>query len=190
MMREPQVWTQRRWQDHELRALGFARYETQRQIRMARLITQPGEVDITKEKLEVDAGYMLCYNPGTIALPNLKDYDQWPVRFDLFHQNYQPWPTEGWQPNPAEKHLMENGCKPYYKATSVWAKRLKKRVYVQSLESKEPIAIPPGYWLCIGAEGEPYHMRDAKFRDHYIAPPVQPLERIYWSIMRRMGGAE
>lgn len=189
-MQEPPVWKQRHWGDTELRELGFQPYETQRQIRLARLVEEPGEIEITKEKLELEAGYMLCYNAGIQAKPSLKDYDQWPVRFDLFHKNYKPWPLEGWQPNAAEKHLMENGCKPYYKAASVWARRLKKPVYVQSLESPKPVKIPAGRWLCIGLEGEPYHMGDKKFREHYIVPADRTLGRVYWSILSRVGGVE
>lgn len=189
-MDEPQIWVQRNWKEAELSALGFGRYETQREIRMARLVTERDEVDITKEKLDVAAGYMLCYNPGKEARPSLKDYDHWPVRFDLFHKNYKPWPLDNWQPNPAEKHLMENGCKPFYKAAPVWARRLKKSVSLQSLESPKPVEIPPGRWLCVGLEGEPYHMADAKFRTHYIVPENNPLERIYWSMMNILGKAD
>lgn len=189
-MDEPQIWVQRSWKEAELSALGFGRYETQREIRMARLVTERDEVDITKEKLDVAAGYMLCYNPGKEARTTLKDYDHWPVRFDLFHKNYKPWSLDNWQPNPAEKHLMESGCKPFYKAAPVWAKRLKKTVSLQSLESPKPVDIPPGRWLCIGLEGEPYHMANTKFRTHYIVPGDNPLERIYWSMMSILGRDE
>jgi hypothetical protein len=133
---------------------------------------------------------MMCYSPGNALKSDLKDYDQWPVRFDLFHQNYKAWPQNGWQPNPAEQHLMDNGCKPYYKASSVWARRLKRPVSLQSLESKEPVQIPPGRWLCIGAEGEPYHTANEKFCQNYIVPESDFLERLYWITMQALGRVE
>jgi hypothetical protein len=190
-VKEPQIWRQQQWRDDDLRALSFRPYQTRRQLRMARVVDDPGMiVDTTKEKLIAGEDYMLCYSPGTEALPKLADYDHWPVRFDLFHKNHSPWPQESWKPNPAEKHLMQNGCRPYYKSTPAWAKRLKTGVMVESLESQQPTRIPPGRWLVIGIEGEPYHTADDKFRQQYVVPDAAWPERLYWSIRRMLGGVE
>jgi hypothetical protein len=189
-VKEPQIWRQQKWQDDELRTLHFRPYETRRQLRMARVVEEASTVDTTKEELIAEAGYMLCYTPGTEVRANLVDYDQWPVRFDLFHKNYSPWPQEGWQPNPVEKHLMENGCRPYFKSTPVWARRLQSGVMVESLESKQPVRIPAGRWLVIGIEGEPYHTADAKFRQQYVVPDDSLPEHLYWSIRRMLGRVE
>jgi hypothetical protein len=105
------------------------------------------------------------------------------VRRDLFRQTYRQWDEPDWKPNAAENHLMENGCRPFYKAVGVWAKRLRKSAYVQSLESPEPVLVPPGRWLCIGTEGEPYNMNDGNFRTRYIVPAETFGERIVWSLI-------
>ena len=190
VVKEPRIWRQAKWRDEDLRALNFRPYPARRQLRMARVIEDASTIDITKEKLVAEAGYMLCYTPGTQARPNLSDYDHWPVRFDLFHKNYAPWPQDGWKPNPAEKHLLKHGCRPYYKSTPVWAKRLQSGVLVESLESEKPVHIPPGRWLVIGIEGEPYHTADARFRQQYEVPEEPWLERLGWSIRRVLGGVE
>jgi hypothetical protein len=189
MWDEP-VWKQRNWQPAELESLGFRCYEARPEIRMARVVEDPSEVEITNERLAVEAGYILCYNPGSEARAALADYEHWPVRFDLFHQTYKPWPTENWQPNPAERHLLSLGCRPYYKAVGVWARRLRRSARVQSLESPMPITVPAGRWLCIGAAGEPYHMDNDKFRRRYIVPPESLLARFYWAVRLLNKGAQ
>ena len=107
---------------------------------------------------------------GSFPRENLDDYDHWPVRRDLFRQNYRAWNEPGWKPNAAELHLITHGCRPYYKKVGVWAQCLQHPMYVQSLESPRPALIPPGRWLCIGVQGEPYHMNDREFRSRYIVP--------------------
>ena len=66
--------------------------------------------------------------------------------------------------------MTEFGCLPYYKATGVWAIRLEEPRLIQSLESPRPVEVPPGRWLVIGSEGEPYHVNDRVFRQRYIVP--------------------
>lgn len=111
----------------------------------------------------------MVYDPGDgIRQDSIDDYNHWPVRSDIFRRTYRVWDESNWQPNDAEHHLMAQGCLPYYKHSGVWAKRLTEPVWMQSLESVQPVEVPPGRWLVIGTEGEPYHEADARFRERYI----------------------
>jgi hypothetical protein len=135
---------------------------------MAQVIKQVQNIELTLEVLRAGAGDVLCYTPGTAAQPHIEDYEHWPVRRDLFKQNYKPWDDPKWRPNSAEAHLMMHGCRPYYKVSGIWAQKLGVAIYVQSLESPEPVLVPPGRWLCIGTKGEPYNMNDEDFHERYV----------------------
>ncbi len=161
------VLRQRQWNEQELQGVGFHYYPTRKRLIMAMMIAQTKSVEVTLETLVAGRGDIICYDPGTVARPNLEDYDHWPVRRDLFLQTYSGWDEIGWQPSEAEAHLMQHGCLPYYKVAGVWAQCLSRPVYVQTLESPRPVLVPPGRWLVIGAQGEPYSMGDNKFRTRY-----------------------
>jgi hypothetical protein len=181
---EGEVLRQRNWTDLELKEAHFKYYEPRKRLVMAKVLRTSRTISITMESLLATAGDIVCYDPGgKQARPDLEQYDHWPVRKDLFKQNYKPWDEKGWRPSPAEAHLLENGCRPYYKAVGIWARRLRKAMPVQSLESPEPILVPPGRWLCIGSQGEPYHMGDEKFRTRYLAPEESHAERLYWRLI-------
>lgn len=170
-MTTTQVLRQRKWTEAELQRSGFRYYLPTKRLVMARIVKDqesPKIIDRTKESLIAKTGDVICYNAGQEAKASVDDYDQWPVRLDLFKQNYKPWDDIRWKPTPAEAHLWKHGCKPFYKAAGVWAMRLGKPVYIQSLESPEPVLVEAGRWLCIGAKGEPYHMDNKKFTSHYI----------------------
>jgi hypothetical protein len=137
---------------------------------MARVISQITNVELTLETLMADPGDIICYLPSTKRKDQVEDYDHWPVQRELFRETYKPWDDKMWRPNDAEAHLMEHGCRPYYKATGVWALRLPISIYVQSLESPEPAVVPRGRWLCIGSQGEPYNMNDEQIHSRYIVP--------------------
>lgn len=183
-MAEVEVLRQREWTESDLIAAHFKRYEPRKRLVMAKVLRTSRTIAITMESLLATAGDIICYDPGNgEARPDLDDYDHWPVRKDLFRQNYKQWDEKGWRPNAAEAHLLENGCRPYYKAAGIWARRLRKGLVVQSLESPEPILVPPGRWLCIGTEGEPYHMSDSKFRTRYVVPQESAAERLFWKLL-------
>ncbi|HEX2905522.1 MAG TPA: hypothetical protein VHO69_01580, partial [Phototrophicaceae bacterium] len=74
-------------------------------------------------------GDVICYTPGDQMLPSIEDYDHWPVRADLFRQNYRPWTEAGWRPNPVEIFLMTQGCRPFYKTVGIWAQRLRRALF-------------------------------------------------------------
>jgi hypothetical protein len=167
------VLRQRPWTDEELTAHGFQHFAPIKRLVMARVTKAITEVQVTLEVLVAEQGDIICYTPGTVAHENLDDYEHWPVKSDLFRQNYKRWDTTDWKPNEAEIHLMANGCRPYFKAVGVWALKLPRGIYVQSLESPEPVVVPAGRWLCIGVEGEPYNMNDDNFRARYIIPEPQ-----------------
>src|SRR5262249_40379849 len=120
------------------------------------------------------AGYMICYDAGDGHVRSaLDDYHHWPVEPRIFLKTYRKWDNKDtWQPNPAEKHLMKLGCNPFFKFAGVWAKRLKKPTWLQSLESVEPILMPVGGWVTIGIEGEPTSMTEAEFRKRYRRAPA------------------
>ncbi len=183
------VLRQRNWTDDELRAAQFKHYDPRKRLIMAKVLRTSRTISITMESLLATAGDIVCYDPGgTQARPSIDDYDHWPVRKDLFRQNYKAWDEKNWRPNAAEAQLIENGCRPYYKAAGIWARRLRRGVVVQSLESPEPILIPPGRWLCIGSQGEPYHMGDEKFRARYVTPEESATERLYWRLINGISG--
>ncbi len=175
------VLRQREWADEELKAAGFQFYKPVKRLVMAKLLFDTKNVDIQIETITGRIGDFLCYNPGQTVHDNPDEYDHWPVRRDIFFKTYKPWPKEGWEPNPAEQHLMDLGCLPYYKDLGVWAQRLHESRQVQSLESPEPVAIPPGRWLLIGSKGEPYSTTNEEFRKRYIVPQDSVKERIYWA---------
>jgi hypothetical protein len=167
---------QRKWSQAELQAVGFQYYETRKRVVMARLVSEARSIEMTLETLIVGAGDIICYDPGDTLQPSIDDYDHWPVKRDLFLKTYRPWDDPLWRPSEPAAHLMQHGCRPYYKAAGVWALRLQRDIYLQSLESPRPVLVPPGRWLCIGSKGEPYHMSDSKFRSRYIIPADQPTD--------------
>ncbi len=169
-MRTIRVLKQREWTDEELQAANFQYYDVRKRLIMAKILDETIDIQLTLEVLTAGEGDIICYTPGTEPRENLDDYDHWPVRRDLFRQNYRAWNEPGWKPNAAELHLITHGCRPYYKKVGVWAQCLQRPMYVQSLESPRPVLIPPGRWLCIGVQGEPYHMNDREFRSRYIVP--------------------
>jgi hypothetical protein len=171
-MAAKQVLRQRRWTEAELRASRLRYYKPQKKLVMARLLEVPVDVTTTIEVLSASKGDIMIYDPGDgTPQARLEDYDHWPIQRDLFRKTYKPWDDLKWRPNEAEKHLVLHGCRPYYKHAGVWALRLTQPVWIESLESKQPVEVPPGRWLIIGTEGEPYHMSDDKFRDRYVVPP-------------------
>jgi hypothetical protein len=165
------VLKQRDWTEAELKAANFQYYAVRKRLVMAKMLKEAQDIEITLEVLSADEGDIICYNPGSVRLEHLEDYDHWPVRRDLFRENYRPWDEAGWLPNPAEEHLLLNGCRPFYKVVGVWAQYLTRALYVQSLESPRPVLVPPGRWLCVGVRGEPYHMNDEEFHNRYMLTP-------------------
>ena len=180
-MNEKPVLRQREWTEDELKAEGFQYFEPAKQLVMARLLVISKDINIKTETITGKIGDVICYKPGTEVKSSLDDYEQWPVRRDIFFKNYKAWDEPGWQPGPVEQHLMDNGCKPYYKSLGVWAQRLHQSRQVQSLESRAPVVIPAGYWLIIGVAGEPYSTPDYNFRSRYIVPQETLKERMYWA---------
>ena len=169
-MKTIRVLKQRNWTDEELQAANFRYYDVRKRLVMAKVLNETTDIQITLEVLVAGEGDIICYTPGSEAKDDLDDYDHWPVRRDLFRQNYRAWDEPGWQPNAAELHLLSRGCRPFYKKVGVWAQCMRYPLYIQSLESPRPVLLPPGRWLCIGAQGEPYHMNDHEFRSRYIVP--------------------
>ncbi len=161
---------QRAWSDAELQAAGYRYYPRRKTLVMARALPEaeaPLRIDAAWDTLYAQAGDMICYRPEEAAvLPGLADYDHWPVRRDIFEQDYAPW--DGPLPDtPAVRQLQAAGCRPVYKRAGCWARRLQEPAWVQSLESPEPVRYPPGAWVCIGSEGEPWGQGDAEFRARY-----------------------
>lgn len=184
------VLRQHNWTTEELQAAGFSYYEPVKRLVMAKLLIISKDIDIKIETITGKIGDFLCYNPGAERRENADDYDHWPVRRDIFFKTYKPWPREGWEPNPAEQHLMELDCVPYYKAQGVWAQRLREGRLVQSLESPAPVEVPPGRWLVIGSHGEPYSVTNEEFRKRYIVPQESVRERMYWASLDSLAQQE
>jgi hypothetical protein len=164
------VLRQRQWTEQELRDSGFQYFEPRKRLVMAKVLKEVTSISITLETLQADAGDIICYSPGDTVHTNPDDYEHWPVQPELFRKTYKRWDDPSWKPNPAEVHLIALGCRPYYKFVGIWALRLPFSIYVQSLESPEPVVVPAGRWLCIGSEGEPYNMNDENMRERYNVP--------------------
>jgi hypothetical protein len=170
-----EVLRQRTWTDDELRAAGFCYYERKKQLVMVRELPAseaPVEMDLGVDRVVVPAGYLICYDPRQGALSSLGDYDAWPVEPGIFAATYRAWDEPGWEPNEAERHLMQLGCRPFYKASGVWAQRLTAPMLVQSLESPEPVLVEPGTWVAVGPAGEPWPIADETFRERYFLPEI------------------
>jgi hypothetical protein len=168
---------QKQWTEEELVARGFRYFPRKKQIVMARELPAseaPKTIVTAWDTLIAQAGYMICYDPGQVVWPGLEDYFHWPVEPEIFHKTYKPWDEADLTPSPTESHLMSLGCKPYYKFVGIWAKKLNEDALVQTMESPEPVTIPPGVWLSIGVEGEPYAMSDRTFHTRYDSQPTQP----------------
>ena len=171
------VLKQRRWADDELRAEGFHHYDRKKTVVLAREL-RPGEapkrIKTAWDTLVAHAGFMICYDVSDgVRRGRLDAYTHWPVEPGIFLKTYRKWDGRtAWTPNAAEKHLLDLGCKPYYKHAGVWAKKLDKPQWIQSLESIEPILIPPGGWITIGVEGEPTSMTEYEFRQRYRKSPT------------------
>lgn len=160
----------RKWTKEELIAHGFRYHARKKQLVMARVLPRaeaPKTIVTAWDTLVAQAGHIICYDPGDMVWPALDDYYHWPVEPRIFKETYRPWDEPGWKPSPPEKRLMGLGCKPFYKVVGVWAKKLTEETFVQSLESPEPVRLPPGVWVSIGVEGEPYSMSERNFRSRY-----------------------
>lgn len=173
------VLKQRTWTEEELRAEGFRQYQRKKTVVLAREL-RPGEapkrIKTAWDTLVALAGFMICYDVSDGRKhKTLDSYQHWPVEPSIFLKTYRKWDNHTpWTPNPAEKHLLELGCKPYYKHVGVWGKKLKTPQWLQSREGIEPILIPAGGWITIGIEGEPTSMTEYEFRKRYQrATPTQ-----------------
>jgi hypothetical protein len=177
------VLKQKRWTREELVARGFRYHHRKKQVVMARELPPeeaPLKIVTAWDTLIAEAGYMICYEPGETVWPALDDYMSWPVEPTIFRETYAEWDEKDWTPTPAEARLITLGCKPYYKFAGIWAKKLTKETAVQSMESPEPAKIPPGVWVGIGVEGEPYSVSDRTFHARYEAEQPTP------SLIRRV----
>lgn len=155
-----------------MRAAGFAYYMRQKQLVMARVLPAeeaPKRIEASWATIYAEAGSMICYRAvGAAAQPALDDFEHWPVRHDIFEQDYIPWAEPLAPLTPALLQLQAAGCTPYYKRAGCWARQLTEPTAVQSLESPEPVEYPPGGWLCIGSKGEPWVQDDEAFRSRYV----------------------
>lgn len=185
------------WSQEELEENGFEHVPRKKEIVMAReLPDSEAPLKIRTawgETLIAQAGYMICYNTAEERQGKLSDYEHWPVEPLIFVKTYKAW-DESFTPNSPQSHLIENGCKPYYKVAGVWAKTLEEDVYIQGVEHEKPVLVGKERVLAIGAEGEPYHMGSETFHDRYDARLLEdkrsPLKRMVSRLVRFFKGTE
>lgn len=161
---------QRAWTPDQLIEAGFQQYARRKQrVLAARLPfdSKPLPIHYTFETVYADPGDVIIFEAGSQAQDRLSGYNFWSVKPRIFANTYKGWDEPNWRPNPAEKHLMQYGCRPYYKFKGVWARRLTEPTAILSLESPKPNVVPAGVWLAIGDRGEPWHIEDETFRKHY-----------------------
>lgn len=162
----------RYWTESELLTVGCQYYHRKKQMVLAARLPEalaPLEIHFPLETVTAEAGDVIVFDPGEQRESNLRSYDHWPVKLDIFLEAYGRW-DEPWTPNDAQQHLLDHHCKPYYKQIGVWAKLLEKDTYIQSLESVDPQLVPAGFWVAIGSSGEPWHIEDDVFRSRYAVP--------------------
>src|SRR5205814_2088082 len=117
---------QREWTDAELKAAGFRYLARKKQLVMARVLPvseSPMVIKTEYDSLVVRAGFVICYDPGDVVHMTLYSYPFWPVRPDIFTATYKEWDEPNWKPTPPQAHLMNRGCKPYYKHVGIWARQ-------------------------------------------------------------------
>ena len=181
---------QHKWTEAQLVAEGFKHYRPKKLLVMARRLPKheaPKVIPSRHDRLVAEADDIICYAPGKTDKSTIDLYHHWPVDPHIFKESYRPWDEKKWQPNTAEEQLIENGCKPFFKVTGVWAKRFKESVYLQSLESPVPVAVPPGVWVCIGGRGEPYVCGD-EFEQRYVVPRQIFSRRVINAIIGKLKG--
>lgn len=164
------IYRQRPWTPAELTRKSFQYYLPIKRVTLVRRLPAeeaPLTIKTPYDTLVAEAGYYVAYVAGEKLGQSLADYEPRPIEPHIFDDTYVPWDDASWKPTPTEAHLLQLGCKPYYKVAGVWAKRLKTPAYVQSLESPEMTLVPPGAWLCIGTAGEPWSVTDEWFHQRY-----------------------
>jgi hypothetical protein len=168
-----QVMKQRNWTKDELIAAGFRYYDRRKQLVMAGRLPRavaPLRIQYNLYEVYAEAGDIICYDPGTVFYPRLRDYEFWSVKPNLFIETYKKWDAPDWQPNQIERFFLKHNCRPYYKFKGVWAKQITNPTYVLSLESREPALLAPKMWLAIGEAGEPWGLEPESFARRYVLP--------------------
>ena len=176
---------QRQWGKEELRNMGYEYYERIREITMVRELPK-SEAPLTihthyGDTLVAEAGYMICYSAGDTVFRTIDQYDHWPVAPEIFIQTYSPWDEPNWKPSPAQRHLLAAGCRPFYKSSGIWARKLDTDVYLQSKEHVEPVKIRTGMYVAIGHDGEPYSMGETTIHSRY-----KPQRHTIMSLIKRL----
>ncbi len=170
---EEAVLRQRDWTREALCAAGFRYYQPRKRLVMVRELGSARTVRTADGPLHAWPGDMLCFRPDEQSRAHPDDHEHWPVRRDLFEQNYRHWDEV--LPDLADLPVFfQTGCSAWYKHGGVWARRLATRQLIQSLESAAPVQVAAGQWLLIGSAGEPWHMDDAAFRSRYREPGDAP----------------
>jgi len=162
---------QKKWTEDELRAKGYEYFERVKEVTLVRQLPAheaPLKIKTSwGDTLTAKAGYMICYKAGMRVQADREAYEHWPVDPAIFAETYKPWDEDDWKPNPAENHLLQSGCKPYYKMAGVWAKQLDHDAYLQSLEHERPVKVQTGKYVAIGVDGEPYSMGETTLHSRY-----------------------
>lgn len=164
-----EVLQQRDWTDAALRAAGFRFCRPRKRLVMARELGTARTIRTVDGPLQALPGDMLCFRPDGESRAHPDEHEHWPVRRELFGQNYRPW-DERLPDLPDLPLFFQSGCAAWYKHRGVWAQRLLARRRIQSLESAQPVTVGAGQWLLIGSAGEPWHMDDEAFRSRYFLP--------------------
>lgn len=165
-----QIIRQRAWTERELKAAGFRYYTRRKQLVMAGRLPRafaPLRINYGLEFAYAQAGDVIIYEPGDQVRGDWRAYAHWSVKPEIFKATYRAWDEPNWIPTPSQRDLMRYNCRPYYKVAGAWAKRLTAPLFVQSLESPEPVQVPDGFWLLIGDKGEPWHNDNETFQLRY-----------------------
>jgi len=174
---------QQEWTEQQLVRAGFEKYDRIKQVVMTRRLPEREAPLVINtewgEELVAQTGYAICYRAGEVIQPTLNDYYHWPVEPYIFDDTYRPWDQRDWKPTKTEAHLMELGCRPFYKMASVWAKEVTHPIWMQSPEHREPVQVDAGRFLVIGARGEPYTMGIEEFWSRYEHEDDEPRNLIH-----------
>ena len=159
-----------------LERLGFRYYDRKMKVSMVYFLTKmmiPRTIvtDWGENLIATDSSYVVTISPleSDESRP-IDELPAHPIQWDIFTKTYKPLSIDLNKLNKAERSLINQGCRPFYKFVGVWGKLVTGETWINGLEhGNEEVEVPVGHVLMIGVDGEPYHTSLRKFVGLYEA---------------------